>query len=133
MNNYTDMLRDHNLKVTPQRLAIAQALDVRGHMSLDELYHVMLDKFSSISLATIYKNIHIMLENTFIQEVKLPQAKSVYELTKASHAHLSCEKCGAVEDIMLDMDVLVKQAMQKSSYKIQEASLVLGGICKNCQ
>ena len=133
MNDYTNILREHNLKVTPQRLAIAHALDVRGHMSLDELYGVMLEKFSSISLATIYKNIHIMLENAFIQEVKLPQAKSVYELTKASHAHLSCEKCGAVEDIALDVSALVNKAMQESSYKIQEANLVLSGFCRNCQ
>lgn len=133
MNSYTDTLREHNLKVTPQRLAIAEAIDAKGHMSLDELYGVMLQKFSSISLATIYKNINIMLENAFIQEVKLPQAKSVYELTKEAHAHLCCKMCGAVEDIDLQSASLLQEAQERSSFAIEEVHIVLSGICQKCQ
>jgi len=133
MKNYTQTLREHNLKATPQRLAIADALDAKGHISLEDLYMLMLKKFDSISLATIYKNIHIMMENCFIQEVKLPHAKSVYELTKASHAHLACSKCGAVEDISLDLENVVAEARAKSSFAIESSELVLSGLCKNCR
>lgn len=133
MNSYTDILREHNLKVTPQRLAIAEAIDAKGHMSLDELYGVMLKKFSSISLATIYKNINIMLENAFIQEVKLPQAKSVYELTKEAHAHLCCKVCGSVEDIELHTASLVQEAQKNSQFAIEGVHVVLNGVCKKCQ
>ncbi len=133
MINYTDELRKHNLKATPQRLAISDALYINGHMSIEVLYELMLKKFNSISLATIYKNINLMMENSFIQEVKIPNAKSVYELTKTAHSHLVCDSCGEVEDITIDLDAIIDEAKQISSFKIDKANLVLSGVCKNCQ
>ena len=133
MINYTQELREHNLKVTPQRLAITDALYMRGHMSVDNLYELMLKNFSSISLATIYKNINIMLHNSFIQEVKIPHAKSVYELTKATHSHLVCEKCGEVEDITLNTKKIMDELSSKSTFQGSKIDLVISGICKKCQ
>ena len=133
MINFTDELRQHNLKATPQRLAISNALYTNGHINVDALYLLMLQKFNSISLATIYKNINLMLENSFIQEVKIPQQKSVYELTKTAHSHLVCKECGEVEDINLDMGTILRQATSKSSFEISKTDLVLSGICTHCQ
>jgi Fur family peroxide stress response transcriptional regulator len=133
MNNYTDTLREHNLKATPQRLAIAETLYKNGHIGIESLYEVMVKKFNSISLATIYKNINIMIENSFIQEVKIPHTKSVYELTKNSHSHLACEKCAKVEDITLDLQKIIQDATESTQFKIDKSDLVFSGICKNCQ
>ena len=132
MNNYTQLLRNHNLKATPQRLAITDILCAYGHISIDSLYDVMIQKFSSISLATIYKNINLMLENSFIQEVKLPNQKSVYELTKHSHSHIMCDKCGKINDITIDLDAVVKSVATLENFEISKADLVLSGVCKNC-
>ena len=133
MNNYTDTLRAHNLKATPQRIEIANVLHKEGHISIEKLYETMLKKFNSISLATIYKNINIMTDAAFIQEVKIPNEKSVYELSMEAHSHLSCKKCGKVEDIILDLSDVTKNATKSSHYKIDKVSLVLSGLCKECQ
>jgi Fur family peroxide stress response transcriptional regulator len=133
MNNFTDILRAHHLKATPQRLAIADTLYNRRHINIEDLYEVMLKKFNSISLATIYKNINLMIENAFIQEVKIPNAKSVYELTKEAHSHMVCDNCGEVEDITLDLSALSAIASHQTDFKINNASLVFSGLCKKCQ
>ena len=133
MNNYTEILRAHNLKATPQRLEIADALYTHGHVNIENLYAIMLQKFNSISLATIYKNINIMLENAFIQEVKIPHEKSVYELTKELHSHAVCSECGYIEDLTLDLSKVKENAATQTHFKIQTADLVFSGICKNCQ
>ena len=133
MNNYTEILRTHNLKATPQRLAIADALHTNGHIAIEPLYEVMSKKFTSLSLATIYKNINLMLENSFIQEVKIPHSKSVYELSKELHSHLVCSECAMVEDIVLDLDSIIQTARQKSDFSIESTDLVLSGICQKCQ
>jgi Fur family peroxide stress response transcriptional regulator len=133
MNNFTDSLRAHHLKATPQRLAITNTLYKRGHVNIEDLYETMLQKFNSISLATIYKNINIMIENAFIQEVKIPNQKSVYELTKAAHSHLVCDKCGMVEDITLDLRSVSDLASHTTHFQIQKTDLVFSGLCKNCQ
>jgi len=133
MNNYTEILRQHNLKATPQRLEITNALYTSGHISIENLYDVMLKKFNSISLATIYKNINLMLEASFIQEVKIPNEKSVYELTKETHSHIICDSCGEIMDIELNLDSVISNAAQSSNYNIKKSALILSGTCKNCQ
>lgn len=133
MQDFIHSLREHNLKATPQRLAISAALYQNGHMSIDALYEELIRKFDSLSLATIYKNIHIMIENSFIQEVKIPHAKSVYELTKESHSHLVCNSCGLIEDIAVDLAPYFKQHPLKTTFKIEKSELVFSGFCSHCQ
>ena len=99
MTNYTNLLKEYDLKVTPQRVAIVEELYNNGHMNIDDLYKKLLSKFPSVSLATIYKNINAMVEKVFLSEVKIPNSKSVYELVKTEHAHLVCSCCGYIEDI----------------------------------
>lgn len=133
MRNYTDLLRQHHLKATPQRIEIANALERSGHMTIENLYLVLLKKFHSISLATIYKNVNLMIENSFIQEVKIPHQKSVYELAKETHAHLVCTQCNAIEDINVDLSKTAQTASAISSFQIEKADLVLSGVCPKCQ
>jgi len=133
MNSYTDILREHHLKATPQRLEITNALVCNGHMTIERLYEIMLSKFHSISLATIYKNINLMIENGFIQEVKIPDAKSVYELSKEVHSHMLCTQCHEIQDIKLDLSTVTQLASQTSHFKIDKTDLVLSGLCQKCQ
>ena len=132
MINYTDALRQHNLKATPQRLEIADILQKCGHITIEKLYEKMLQRFNSISQATIYKNINLMLESAFIQEVKIPNQKTVYEITKATHSHLACSSCSSVEDITLDLSDITKN-ITLYDFQVDRANLVLTGLCKECQ
>jgi Fur family peroxide stress response transcriptional regulator len=132
MANYLALLKDYDLKVTPQRVAIVEELYKNGHMNIDDLYKKLLVKFPSISLATIYKNINAMVEKVFLSEVKIPFAKTVYELIKTEHAHLSCTKCGYIEDIMLETSALQEQVSYFSSFEINSTSVVMSGTCEKC-
>ena len=132
MTNYTNLLKEYDLKVTPQRVAIVEELYINGHMNIDDLYKKLLSKFPSVSLATIYKNINAMVEKVFLSEVKIPNTKSVYELVKTEHAHLVCSCCGYIEDIMLDATSILSEASKSSSFQINSANIVLNGICSNC-
>ncbi|PPK58663.1 Fur family transcriptional regulator [Malaciobacter marinus] len=132
MINYTTLLKEYDLKVTPQRVAIVEELYSNGHMNIDDLYKKLLEKFPSISLATIYKNINAMIEKVFLNEVKIPNAKSVYELVKDEHSHLVCSSCGKIEDVDLDISNLVKEATSSKNYTINQASIIFAGVCPDC-
>jgi len=133
MKSSESLLRESGIKVTPQRLSIVEELSGRVHMSVDELYEAIKLKFPSISLATVYKNINAMLEKDFILEVKIPNQKSKYELAKESHSHVMCEKCGKVEDIILDLGSIAEKAANLTEYRINNDALVLSGICPSCK
>lgn len=133
MINSSLLLKEYNLKVTPQRVAIVEELFSHGHMNVDDLYQNLLKKFPSISLATIYKNINAMVGKVFLNEVKIPESKSVYELIKEDHSHLVCSSCGKIEDITLNTSVLETTLSSQSNFKVENTEVIFSGICSHCQ
>ena len=133
MRGNAELLKEHRLKVTPQRLKIVSMLEKHGHINIEDLYSEMLKEFPSVSLATIYKNINQMIENGLIQEVKLPAAKSVYELIKEPHLHMVCDRCHKVEDVVVGTERIIEEAEKVSGYRIEESFITLRGICPDCQ
>ncbi len=131
--NYVSILKEHSLKVTPQRLKILSIVDKTGHIDIDNLFIKITQSFPSISLATLYKNIHIMLESFLISELKIPNMKSKYELTKAPHAHLLCEKCNSFIDFSLNIDKIEEEIANRSHYKLHSNTLIFSGICPTCK
>jgi Fur family peroxide stress response transcriptional regulator len=130
--NYETLLREHSLKVTPQRLGILSIMDARGHINIEELFIHIKKRFASISLATLYKNINAMLDNKLISEVKIPNMKAKYEISKAPHIHMLCTSCHAFIDLELDLNDLVATASLKSNYKIEDTNIILSGLCEYC-
>ena len=131
--NSVKILQKYNLKVTPQRLEILNLLNNNGHLSVDDMYKLLQNKFPTLSLATIYKNIKLMSAKLLLSEVKIPKSKSVYELSKQEHAHIVCKKCNNIMDINLDTSSLTQQAILLSNYAIADSLIVLRGICPKCK
>lgn len=132
MENSAYLLKEFNLKVTPQRVAIVDELYHKGHINIDDLYASMLKKFPSISLATIYKNVNSMIEKLFISEVKIPNEKAVYELVKAEHSHMVCEECKKIEDVMINTDSVLNELNSISNFQVKNTNVVFTGICSDC-
>ncbi|MDD2829079.1 MAG: Fur family transcriptional regulator [Sulfuricurvum sp.] len=132
MKNYT-LLQQHKLKATPQRLAIIELMEYHGHISIDDLYSSIRQIFSSISLATLYKNIHSMMGVNLIREVKVPGQKTHYEIEKERHAHILCTQCGELKDIEFDPQSFIQLVASQSAYKTEEVSVIISGICPKCQ
>ncbi len=130
---YRYLLQQHQLKATPQRIAIIELMSCSGHLSIDELYILICEKFSSISLATLYKNIHSMMSVNLIHEVKIPGQKAKYEIEKSPHAHVVCKVCGELKDIHFDPLTLLEDTLKQSNYHADDISIVITGTCPNCK
>lgn len=130
--NYETILRDVNLKATPQRLGILALMQRCGHISIEEMYLMIKKDFKSISLATLYKNIHAMIDASIVKEVKVAHQKSKFEITKESHSHLVCSECGEVRDIYLNTEDILKQAKSISDYNLKDVEITLTGKCDHC-
>ena len=133
MKETAELLKEHRLKVTPQRLKIIHMLEKHGHLNIEDLYDEMLKEFPSVSLATIYKNINQMIASGIVQEVKLPATKSVYEIIKEPHLHMICDRCHKVEDVIVGTEKVIEEAEKLSGYKIEESFITLRGVCPACQ
>ncbi len=126
-------LREHNLKVTPQRLKIVESLNTYGHLNIDMLYAEVQKSYPSVSLATVYKNIALMTEKQLLEEVKIPESKSVFEVKKAPHHHLHCRRCGKIEDVVIDCSGICRIAEEKSGYLVERTETVFSGLCPDCR
>ena len=135
MTDYAALLKKNDLKATFQRTTILEAIEKRGHMSVEAIYEEVVKVHASISLATIYKNISQMLESGIVLEVPVVGQKPQYELKKEDHIHLVCTSCGSVVDEYVDTicDEKLTLAAAKDSFQLSRSQINLYGLCKNCQ
>jgi len=133
MSSDIQLLKSHHLTVTPQRLEIVNLFSSYGHLDIDTLYMLLQKNFPSLSLATVYKNVNLMLEKNFISEVQLENKKNVYELIKQAHSHVVCVQCNAILDIFLDTQILFEEVTKISHFHLETSNIVFNGVCSECQ
>lgn len=131
--SHIELLKEHNLKATPQRLCILSVLDNYGHASLDEIQDHTKKNFPTLSVSTIYRNINEMVDKGLISEVKVKNMKDRFELDKHQHAHLVCIKCGSIEDIIIDTGAFEKMLKDKIDHEILNTTVSFDSVCKKCQ
>ncbi|MGP1561964.1 MAG: Fur family transcriptional regulator [Helicobacteraceae bacterium] len=131
MTHFENILKQHNLKATHQRLVILDEINSAGHIDLDSLFEKIKKKFPTMALATLYRNLSDMVSKRILTEVKTQKSKNVYELTKKEHAHLICNKCKKIEDYPLESDAL-KGFFLKIDGKISGIELNINYVCKDC-
>ena len=134
MKDYESLLKAHGLKSTFQRVSIIKSIDKAGHISIDDIYKEIVEYHSSISLATVYKNILTMKELGLVVEVPIANKKSKYELIKEDHIHFICQDCGSVEDknITSDIKQLFEKLVSKDNFKLFSSQNNLYGTCHLC-
>jgi len=135
MADYAELLKKSGLKATFQRMNILSVIDKYGHMAVDDIYAEVVKVYPSLSLATVYKNIILMVEKGVLVEVPIVGKKSKYELAKEDHIHLVCTECGAVEDKMCleKTDALFHHLSQEEHFSLNRRQVNLYGVCQKCQ
>ncbi len=135
MTDYATLLNESGLKATFQRMQLLESIEAHGHMSIDAIYDEVIKTYPSLSLATVYKNIILMVEKGVLVEVPIEGKKSKYELRKEDHIHLVCTECGEVEDkpCMHEADRFLSVLTQSEDFKLTKQQINLYGICVHCQ
>ena len=129
--DFAKLLNDNGLKATFQRTQILGVIEKSGHINIDKIYEEVTKVHPSLSLATIYKNILLMVEKGVLVEVPIVADKSKYEIKKEEHMHFICEKCGIVADAPINWDLL--NQFQQDSFDINRINLSIYGLCGNCK
>jgi Fur family peroxide stress response transcriptional regulator len=129
-------LKENNLRLTPQRLAIVRILAAsKGHPSVEQVYDQVKADFPTTSLATVYKTITLLKELNQVLELGFPEGGNRYDGHKPyPHPHMVCVKCKKIMDPELaSLKHLTEEAARKTGYKIMEHRLDFFGLCPECQ
>ena len=135
MTDYATLLKESGLKATFQRMNILASIEKHGHMSIDAIYEEVVKTHPSLSLATVYKNIILMVDNAVLVEVPIEGQKAKYELAKVDHIHLVCTECGEVEDRphSKSADALFDSMTKEENFSLRKQQINLYGVCAHCQ
>ena len=138
MQQEQTLLRAAQLKVTPQRTAILHLLkESSEHPGVEKVYRLILQKYPSISLATIYKTLELFKEKGLIQEVAASARQVGYDGNPNFHPHLVCNSCKKITDMPDPIaelpHVYLQEASDRYGYQVTGKQLFLYGHCPNCQ
>lgn len=131
----TDMLREKGFKVTPQRLAVYRTLaESKEHPSAEMIYTHLKETFPTMSLATVYKTVDMLVEIGLVQKLNVGEDSFRYDAWTEEHSHIRCTSCGRVDDLVeLDASPLIDAASIGTDYQITGQQFYFYGICKDCQ
>lgn len=131
----SDVLRANGYKVTPQRLAVYEALaSMKTHPNAEMLYSVLHPKYPFMSFATVYKTVEILDKIKVIKILNTGEDSMRYDADISIHHHIQCKVCGSVDDLMdVDSSGLVKEAEKLSGYDIEGHQFYFFGVCPRCK
>lgn len=133
LNDIIVGLRAKNIKITPQRLQIISAIMQHKHANIDDIHELIRQTNPSMSLATIYKNIKVLVQENVIIEIAFADNKTRYELVPyVQHGHMMCKICGGISDVHINFKDLTIKTMHKDS-KVDEIQINVVGTCSNCR
>ena len=135
---FRDLCTQQGLAVTHQRQVIYEVMQsMHGHPSPEEVFLQVRELIPAISLATVYKNIHIFLASGILREVSPHHGSLRIEIKSQPHHHLVCTQCRSIQDIG-EAELLefggwrpIERTMP-SGFLAQRLSVDVLGICSQC-
>ena len=112
-----DKLRPLGVRLTPQRLAIAEVVvNSADHPSVRDIYDRVRAFFPYVTIATVYSTLNMLEELGIVRELPL-QRQSRYDANLSPHVNLVCLGCGNVVDAdigqeMVDVDTPTLHSQQ---------------------
>ncbi|MFN4189395.1 MAG: Fur family transcriptional regulator [Pseudothermotoga sp.] len=126
INQIVELLKNHGLKITPQRVEILRFLqNNRIHPTAQQIYEHVLSKVGSVSFTTVYNTLHTLEEMGQIKKISINDTTTIYDIDTSDHGHFVCTICGNVYDITYKVVVNVPG-------KTQRTELIVYGICSQC-
>ena len=130
-------LRDHNLPITTQRLAIADIVfGTDRHLSAEEIAVELKSQGAAAGTATVYRTLEVLVRSGLVVERDFGEGFKRYEASRGvpHHEHLICTSCGRVEEFRDErLERMTTLLAEMHNYTRQRHRLVIHGICGDCR
>ncbi|HHY04726.1 MAG TPA: transcriptional repressor [Thermoanaerobacterales bacterium] len=130
-----NILRQSNLKITPQRKTILKVI-AESDIILDsqEIYQESARLLPSINPSTVYRNLDILLQSGLICKINTQENSAKYRIREqgSHHHHIICKKCGT--SIPLDFCPMeeLDNKLEKIGFTPTEHRFEIFGYCQKC-
>ncbi|HRI89321.1 MAG TPA: Fur family transcriptional regulator [Candidatus Hydrogenedentes bacterium] len=133
-DQFSELLREHGVQVTAQRLAVLRAVSVSPHCTADAVAEVVRAEIGAISRQAVYDALGLLTEKGIVRRIQPAGSSAMYEgRVGDNHHHLICRVCRK----LVDVDCAVGDApclapTSDAGYEIDEAEVVYWGTCREC-
>ena len=129
-----DLLRQHGVQVTAQRLAVLRAVSGRPHGTADDVAEVVRAEIGAISRQAVYDALGVLADKSLIRRIQPAGSPARYEdRVDDNHHHLICRTCGRTVDVDCAVNATpCLTASDSQGYEIDEAEVVYWGRCPDC-
>ena len=127
-----DKLKGAGLKITPQRLAILEAVyKLDNHPIAENIIEYIRVMNPGIATGTVYKILDILEEKKLIKKVKTERDIMRYDGMMDAHHHLYCSESDRIDDYAdKELDRTLEEYFRKKQipgFKIEEVKLQING------
>lgn len=129
---FREKLKEKGLKVTPQRVAIYEAIvTLKNHPTADNVIEYIKANHPNISIGTVYKVLESLVENALLKKVKTDKDLMRYDSVLSDHHHLYCSETQRIEDYDDEgLNQMISNYFKKKKIKnftIQDVKLQITG------
>lgn len=138
LNDFKQLLKANGLKFTIQREVILEMLyNSDEHLTPEGLHHLIQQKYPELGtgIATVYRTLSLLEDSDMVTSLSFGAQGKKYELgAKDHHDHIICTSCGTITEFVdEEIEHRQKEITEKLGFVMQEHSMQIYGICKNCQ
>ncbi len=124
------------LKMTRSRKTILDAVfETHDHFNADQLYEQIRLQDQTVSRATVYRTIPLLVETGLVKQSMRRNSKNYYEhiYGHPSHLHLICTRCGGIFEVKSgSLEKELRALCRKRDFRIGEFSISVKGYCRKC-
>lgn len=131
----SDLLRKHGLRVTPQRLAVLNAVSAQSHATADGVAEAARANIGAVSVQAVYDALGLLTEHGIVRRIQPAGSPARYERRVGdNHHHLICRLCGRTSDVDCAVgEAPCLTAASDLGYEIEEAEVIYWGRCPDCR
>ena len=134
---FANFLHKNGLRYTPERkLIIEEAFSKKAHFDASELLFQIRKKGASISRATVYRTLQLLVECNLLSAIKLGENHTHYEpqYGRHNHYHLICSQCGKVIEFSSATIQNLRDELKESfGFDISGNTIEITGVCRDCK
>ncbi|HEX2194004.1 MAG TPA: Fur family transcriptional regulator [Candidatus Limnocylindria bacterium] len=130
-----ERLRAAGERVTPQRLAVAEALDAAARpQTAEELWRALREGRGDIGRATIFRTLEALVSAGVARRLEPEGHGSTYVACRPQHHHhLACTRCGRVLEIGESyVRPVADRVAAETGFVIDDARIDFYGRCAAC-
>ena len=117
-----------------QREEIRQVVkDSSVHPTAEDVYSVLRERISKISLSTVYRNLHLLAEEGILQKLYMPNGSLRFDGTLTPHQHAVCSICQKVFDVSYNALGLKEAVEEQTGMSVDLVQISILGVCQDCK